>query len=98
MKKIFIFSFIFLFCLLLSGCSGDAIVLTCSSDDITTVTTIKNNRIVNIKENGVSSNVSENEWKEIKDFYEFNDDVTNAKIARTLKKKNEENGFNCKVR
>ncbi len=98
MKKLFILSFIFAFCLFFSGCNDDSIVLTCTSGDLKTETTIKNNRIVKIKENGVSSKVSESEWKEIKDFYEFKDNVSNAKIARTLKKRNEDNGFTCKTK
>lgn len=98
MKKFIIFGIMFVYCLFISGCNENTIVLTCKSDDYKTVTTIQDNRIVKINENGKTSKVSKSEWEEIKDFYEFKDNVSGAKIARTLKKKNEENGFTCSVK
>ena len=97
MKKRFLL-IIPLFFLFITGCDDGSIKLSCTDGEMTLVTTVKDNRIIKIKENGVEEKVTEQEWEQIKEFYEFKDKVSNNKIIKTLKKRNEENGFTCKIK
>lgn len=98
MKKKLIITFC-LSILLLSGCKDkNTLILTCVQYDNKTITTIKNNRIVEINENGQKEKVTREEWKTIKNFYELEKKVTNEEIANVLKEKNESNGFTCTIK
>lgn len=80
------------------GCSNNQKILECTQNNETTITTIKDGKIIKYSDSNEEETVSREEWETLKNYYEFNGNETTDEIADKLKEFNEKIGYTCKIK
>lgn len=80
-----------------TGCGKNRYVLECVQGNDTNKTIIQNNKIIEFYKDNENEKISDKEWETLKNFYEFDENVTNDEIVDKLKKINEDLGYTCKL-
>ena len=80
-----------------TGCGKNRYVLECVQGSDTNKTIIQNNKIIEFYKDNENEKISDEEWKTLKNIYEFDENVTNDEIVDKLKKINEDLGYTCKL-
>ena len=84
--------------LCITGCSNDQKTLECTQNGETSITTIKNGKIIKYSDSNDEEVIYKEEWETLKKYYEFNGDETTEEITNKLKEFNEKIGYTCTIK
>ena len=96
MKK-FLLASSCLLLIFLTGCNNGK-KLECIQGGETNTITVKDNKIIKNSINDEEETISEEEWETLKNFYEFDDDITTDEIINKIKELNEGFGYTCTIK